>query len=265
MRQWHPAPRAMIDDELMRQWTRDNPAPDLVVHMVLISRMLSGNPWGRTKLAGWSGLTKHAATKAIKDAQRWVDEWKSGTFQPVDSQQHGHPPRTIPDSYGDESGGTRAELGRNSGTIRHHARGITSTPTTQNTTTEQEITGETPAPPPLKQSRGKKIGTEEARHLWAMLNARRQRARQGSRPLKLTPATARALVDGLKYAKPAEILHAFEYFLTAEAARWWRDRDIDLGTFIRPKHLGNFVNAAQDWTPEIEAQQQAEADNVIPF
>ena len=68
MRQWHPAPRAMIDDELMRQWTRDNPAPDLVVHMVLISRMLSGNPWGRAKLAGWSGLTKHAATKAIKDA-----------------------------------------------------------------------------------------------------------------------------------------------------------------------------------------------------
>ena len=264
MQQWHPAPRAMIDDELMRRWTRDNPAPDLVVHLVLVSRILSGNPWGRAKLAAWSGLSKHRATQAIKAAQQWADEWKSGTFQPVDDRARGHQSRAIPDSYGDESGSNQAEAGQKSGKNRHHARGNYKNKTQQNNTDLRQITGETPAPP-SKKSRGKKLGTEEARTLWAALNVRRCEARTGARALKMTPAIARALRDGLSYAKPAEVLHAYEYFLTAEAARWWRDRDLDLRTFIRPAHLGDFVNAAQEWTPEIEAQQQADADNVIPF
>ena len=250
MQQWHPAPRAMIDDELMRRWTRDNPAPDLVVHLVLVSRILSGNPWGRAKLAAWSGLSKHRATQAIKAAQQWADEWKSGTFQPVDDRARGHQSRVIPDSYGDESGSNQAEAGQKSGRNRHHARGITNTPTEQNNT-DRSI---------------KPVGNEKVRQLWADLNARRAIDKGGkARTLKLTPQIARALREALTYSQPVDVLRAYEWFLTAGDARWWQDNGCDLVTFCRQKHIGEFINKAQEWTPEIEAQQQADADNVIPF
>ncbi len=250
MNQWHPAPRAMIDDELMRQWTRDNPAPDLVVHMVLVSRILSGNPWGRAKLAAWSGLTKHAATKAIKAAQQWVNEWESGTFRPVDDRAHGQQSPTILDSYEDETGNIRAETGHKSGRNRHHARGITDTTTKQNNTDPQI----------------KPVGNEQVRQLWADLNARRAIDKGGkARTLKLTPQIARALREALTYSQPVDVLRAYEWFLTAGDARWWQDNGCDLVTFCRQKHIGEFINKSQEWTPEIEAKQQAEAANVIPF
>ena len=134
MKQWHPVPRAMIDDELMRRWDRTNPAPDLVVHMVLVSRILSGNPWGRAKLAAWSGLSKHRASAAIKAAQQWAEEWQSGTFLPRGDPQHGQQPQAIPPTYADETGNNRAKRGHKSGTNLHHARGITDTTTKQNKT-----------------------------------------------------------------------------------------------------------------------------------
>jgi len=250
MKQWHPVPRAMIDDELMRRWDRENPAPDLVVHMVLVSRILSGNPWGRAKLAAWSGLTKHSATKAIKAAQQWVNDWESGTFQPVDDQARGQQSSTIPDSYGDETGRDRAEVGHKSGTNRHHARVITDTNKKQNNTD-----------PSIKP-----VGNEQVRQLWSDLNARRAIDKGGkARTLKLTPQIARALREALTYATPADVLRAYEWFLTAADARWWQDNGCDLVTFCRQKHVGEFINKAQEWTPEIEAKQQAEAANVIPF
>ena len=250
MQQWHPAPRAMIDDELLRRWTRDNPAPDLVGHMVLVSRILSGNPWGRAKLAAWSGLSKHRASSAIKAAQQWVDEWQSGTFLPVGDQQRGQQSPANTDSYDDETGSNQAEAGQKSGRNRHHARGITDTTTKQNKTD-----------PSIKP-----VGNEQVRQLWADLNARRAIDKGGrARTLKLTPQIARALREALTYSQPVDVLRAYEWFLTAADARWWQDNGCDLITFCRQKHIGEFINKAQEWTPEIEAKQQAEAANVIPF
>ena len=195
MKQWHPVPRAMIDDELMRRWDRTNPAPDLVVHMVLVSRILSGNPWGRAKLAAWSGLSKHRASAAIKAAQQWADEWQSGTFLPRGDPQHGQQPQAIPATYADETGNNRAKRGHKSGTNQ----------------------------------------------------------------------IARALREALTYATPADVLRAYEWYLTASDARWWQDNGCDLVTFCRQKHVGEFINKSQEWSPEIEAKQQADAANVIPF
>ena len=250
MQQWHPAPRAMIDDELMRRWTRDNPAPDLVVHMVLVSRILSGNPWGRAKLAAWSGLSKHRASSAIKAAQQWVDEWQSGTFLPVGDQQRGQQSPAKPDSYDDETGSNQAEAGQKSGRNRHHARGNYKNKTQQDNTD-----------PSIKP-----VWNEQVRQLWADLNARRAIDKGGrARTLKLTPQIARALREALTYSQPVDVLRAYEWFLTAADARWWQDNGCDLITFCRQKHIGEFINKAQEWTPEIEAKQQAEAANVIPF
>ena len=260
MQQWHPAPRAMIDDELMRRWTRDNPAPDLVVHMVLVSRILSGNPWGRAKLAAWSGLSKHRASSAIRAAQQWVDEWQSGTFLPVGDQQRGQQSPANPDSCDDESGNNQAEDGQKSGKNQHHGRGITDTKqnnTKQNNNYDDDNDDDEETKP---------VGNEKVRQLWADLNARRAIDKGGkARTLKLTPQIARALREALTYSQPVDVLRAYEWFLTAADARWWQDNGCDLITFCRQKHIGEFINKAQEWTPEIEAKQQAEAANVIPF
>ena len=242
----------MIDDELLRRWTRDNPAPDLVVHMVLVSRILSGNPWGRAKLAAWSGLSKHRASSAIKAAQQWVDEWQSGTFLPVGDQQRGQQSPANTDSYDDETGSNQAEAGQKSGKNQHHGRGITNTRQDNKKQNNRD--------------QSKLIGTKRVRQLWADLNARRAIERGSkSRGLKLTPQISSALNQALTYADPADVLRAYEWFLTAADARWWQDNGCDLITFCAKKHIGNFINKSQEWTPEIEAKQQAEAANVIPF
>ena len=102
MKQWHPAPRGMIDDELMRVWTRDNPAPDLVVHMVLCSRIHTGEPWGKSKLSRWSGLTDYKARQAIKRAEQWMEAWNSEINRHA-THPNAYQSSTIPGTYDDES------------------------------------------------------------------------------------------------------------------------------------------------------------------
>ena len=103
----------------------------------------------------------------------------------------------------------------------------------------------------------------EVRQLWEALNDKRMQWKQGARSLKLTPQIASALVEALRYATPAEVLHAYDWYTTAKAARWWQDHGCDLVTFCRKKHLGEFINKAGEWSLEIERQQE-EIDD-LPF
>ena len=291
MKQWHPAPRGMIDDELMRVWTRDNPAPDLVVHMVLCSRIHTGEPWGKSKLSRWSGLTDYKARQAIKRAEQWMEAWNSEINRHA-THPNAYQSSTIPGTYDDESTG---KIRKNPEINRSRAR---ASYTTTNTRTEldainvgtsadnhtnssgfevahlsvlsDEHTGGQPPPdgnrgpsPPKGGTRGKNIGNEETRQLWQALNQKRQQWKQGARSLKLTPQIASALVEALRYATPDEILHAYDWYTTAKDARWWQDHGCDLITFCRKKHLGEFINKSGDWSIEIEKQRE-EIDD-LPF
>ena len=290
-KQWHPAPRGMIDDELMRVWTRDNPAPDLVVHMVLCSRIHSGAPWGKSKLCKWSGLTDYKARQAIKRAEQWMEAWNS-EINRVTNHPNAYQSSTMAGTYNDESTG---KIRKNPTFNPSRARSLSSTGThtpknnmidvetssdtmtildgyegsfqpvlSESDTDGQAPPGGNPGPSPRKgATRGKNIGTFEVRQLWEALNEKRMQWKQGARSLKLTPQIASALVEALRYATPAEVLHAYDWYTTAKAARWWQDHGCDLVTFCRKKHLGEFINKAGEWSLEIERQQE-EIDD-LPF
>ena len=290
-KQWHPAPRGMIDDELMRVWTRDNPAPDLVVHMVLCSRIHSGAPWGKSKLCKWSGLTDYKARQAIKRAEQWMEAWNK-EINRVTNHANAYQSSTMAGTYGDDSTGkirksptfnpSRARSLSSTGThtpINNMIDVETSSDTMtildgyegsfQPVLSESDTDGQAPpdgnrGPSPRKgANRGKNIGTVEVRQLWEALNDKRKQWKQGARSLKLTPQIASALVEALRYATPAEVLHAYDWYTTAKAARWWQDHGCDLVTFCRKKHLGEFINKAGEWSVEIERQQE-EIDD-LPF
>ena len=290
-KQWHPAPRGMIDDELMRVWTRDNPAPDLVVHMVLCSRIHSGDPWGKSKLCRWSGLTDYKARQAIKRAEQWMEAWNQ-EINRVTNHPNAYQSSTMAGTYDDESTGkirknptfnpSRArslsstgthtptnnmigiETSSDTNTIPDGFEGSPESVLSQGSTDGQAPPGGNPGPSPRKgATRGKNIGTVEVRQLWEALNDKRKQWKQGARALKLTPQIASALVEALRYATPSEILHAYDWYTTAKAARWWQDHGCDLSTFCRKKHLGEFINKAGEWSVEIERQQE-EIDD-LPF
>ncbi len=291
MKQWHPAPRGMIDDELMRVWTRENPAPDLVVHMVLCSRIHTGEPWGKSKLSRWSGLTDYKARQAIKRAEQWMEAWNSEINRHA-THLNAYQSSTIPGTYEDES----TEKNRKNPIFnRSRARSLSSTgtdiPTHEDinvgtsadnhtnssgfevaplSVLSDEHTDGPPPPdgnrgpsPPKGGTRGKNIGTAETRELWQALNDKRKQWKQGARSLKLTPQIASALVEALRYATPDEILHAYDWYTTAKDARWWQEHGCDLITFCRKKHLGEFINKAGEWSIEIEKQRE-EIDD-LPF
>jgi hypothetical protein len=281
----------MIDDELMRVWTRENPAPDLVVHMVLCSRIHTGEPWGKSKLSRWSGLTDYKARQAIKRAEQWMEAWNSEINRHA-NHLNAHQSSTNPGTYEDES---TEKIRKNPTFNRSRARSLSSTGT--NTPTPEYInvgtsadnhtnlSGSKVAPlsvlsdehtdgqppldgnrgpsPPKGGTRGKNIGNEETRELWQALNDKRKQWKQGARALKLTPQIASALVEALRYATPDEILHAYDWYTTAKDARWWQDHGCDLITFCRKKHLGEFINKSGEWSIEIEKQQE-EIDD-LPF
>ena len=291
MKQWHPAPRGMIDDELMRVWTRENPAPDLVVHMVLCSRIHTGEPWGKSKLSRWSGLTDYKARQAIKRAEQWMEAWNSEINRHA-THPNAHQSSTIPGTYDDESTekiqknptfnrsrarssytgtGTDTELDAiNVGTSADNHTNSSGSKVAPLSVLSDERTGGQPPldgnrgpSPPKGGTRGKNIGNEETRELWQALNDKRKQWKQGARALKLTPQIASALVEALRYATPDEILHAYDWYTTAKDARWWQDHGCDLVTFCRKKHLGEFINKAAEWSIEIEKQRE-EIDD-LPF
>ena len=291
MKQWHPAPRGMIDDELIRVWTRENPAPDLVVHMVLCSRIHTGEPWGKSKLSRWSGLTDYKARQAIKRAEQWMEAWNSEINRHA-THPNAYQSSTIPGTYDDES---TEKIRKNPKINRSRARTFdthTHTDThedlidvgtsTDNHTnfsgfevaplsvlSDEQTDGQPPPDgnrgpsPPKGGTRGKKIGTKATRELWQSLNDKRQQVKQGAPPLILTPGVNTALKKALGYATPKQILNAYDWFNHAKEARWWQERNCDLQVFCRQKHLENFINSSMGWTIEKEKQQQ-EIDD-LPF
>ena len=259
MRQWHPAPRAMIDDELARRWTKDNPAPDLVVHMVLCARIDQGAPWGRTKLMQWSGLSRYHAQRAIDRARDWMAEWQQSANVQRTSPPNGTQYATITNGYGVESADNLPQKSQN---LPSRARS-SSTRTDTHTGIDIHV-GQEPDTKPKEGKKAKNIGTAESRERWQRLNDRRKKGRQGAKNMKLTPPIAADLREGLRYATADEILHAYEYFLTSLDNRWWQDNDCDLDTFIRRKHLGSFVSKAAEWDSDIE-KDKLRALTEMPF
>ena len=264
--QWLAIPRPWIDAAMVERYTTDNPAPEALALAMLCARIQAGQPWGKTTLRKWSGLSDWKARKLMREAAEWMDIWESETNRstiqkPTKNQpETNRPTLAIASSYDDSSTEMHARKNQKP-TAR--ARVLSSTGTDTHTGIDIYV-GQEPDTKPKEGKKGKNIGTAESRELWQRLNDRRKKGRQGAKNMKLTPPIAADLREGLRYATADEILHAYEYFLTSLDNRWWQDNGCDLDTFIRRKHLGGFVSKAAEWDSDIE-KDKLRALTEMPF
>ena len=261
MDQWHPAPKTMIDDELIRVWTKENTAPDLVIHMVLGSRIERGAPWGKTRLMRWAGITDYKARQAIRAAEQWIENWNQPIFNRVTFDPNAPQSGAIPEGYANDSTADRPDSTANRPPRASSYNTHTLTPTLDAESQQVEKEKKEPQPDPRR---------EEAERIWEMLNEKRQAARVGLRSLTISDTSRNNLVNALKSFTAEEILHAWDWLAlsSGQNPRWWQSNQIqfDLDTFVRRKHLPQFVNQSRGWSLEHEQQlKQQQSDSIEMF
>jgi hypothetical protein len=74
---WHPAPRGLVIAAATERWTRDRPAPDLVVYLWTWSQYDDGERPTRRQLARLFGWTEHHARTLLArvraDHAAWLE------------------------------------------------------------------------------------------------------------------------------------------------------------------------------------------------
>jgi len=243
MNQWHPAPRAMIDDELMRVWTKDNPAPDLVIHMILTAKLHAGSPWGLGKLMRFSGLSKHYARQAIKRAEDWLGEWENIPKYPTDAPAEMHP---VSNNGEDLHGQNGREYPKKSQNLPSRARSINTD--TEQYSTDPDRQGQI-APVPAAQDKG--IPKDDISAMWATMCGIRADVFPGSqRVLALLPARDQKLRACLRIQKltPDDLVHLTRWFFTADENQWVRDKGYHFDTMLRPANVARYYEKAQGWS-----------------
>ena len=271
MKQWLPVPIGIIETVDNERRLSTEPASMLDGFAYAWLKAQRGAPLSQRQLAAWAGWTKRKATEVLNAVQEagneWADQKRSKNGPPARTKNG--PPKAKDSKQLEESPiHKRTTNGPDliqKRTDRARAYSLQLDPQLHNYTYVGITPDETPPEPEQKKpkkpsNRGKNIGTEQTRALWATLNELRKERRKGSRALKLTPEINRALKEALTYASVDEILHAYEWFTTARSARWWQDHDCDLSTFCRKKHLGQFINNAAEWTPENDHQSSRSMD-----
>jgi hypothetical protein len=80
---WHPAPRGLVTAAATERWTRQHPAPDLVVYLWVWSQHDDGERPTRRQIARLFGWTEHHARTLLKRVKADHSAWHQA-----------HPPRT---------------------------------------------------------------------------------------------------------------------------------------------------------------------------
>ena len=263
MKQWEPIPIAVIETVDNERRLTDTTASTLDGFAYAFLKAQRGAPLSQRQLASWANWSKRRAADTLNAVQKaqndWLDQKRTKNAPPVETQNG--PPNS--NNYAqleqslDHKRTTNGPISDQKRTDR--ARTSTHNYTTLQLDSNVEISEKEPKPKKTRK-RGKNIGTEATRKLWAQLNERRKERKKGARALKLTPEINRALLEVLTYAKPHEVLHAYEWFTTSNAANWWQKHNCDLSTFCRKKHLGQFINNSAEWTPEQDKQIETGLD-----
>ena len=257
MKQWEPIPIAIIETVDNERRLTDSPASTLDGFAYAFLKAQRGAPLSQRQLAAWANWSKRRAADTLNAVQKaqedWADQKRTKNAPPVATQNG--PPKLNDSAQLEQSLDHKRTT---NGPIPDQKRTDRARTSIHNYNTitdliDVEISTEEPKPKKTRK-RGKNIGTDATRELWAQLNERRKERKKGTRALKLTPEINRALLESLTYAKPHEVLHAYDWFTTSKAAQWWQERDCDLSTFCRKKHLGQFINNSAEWTPESDQQ-----------
>ena len=262
--QWIAIPRPWVDEELQGQWTKDNPAPDLMCLAMLCARHQAGKPWGKSKLVRWSGVSDWKARNLLRQAADWMSAQGSGPTENQPRSTHvstGNQPETnrrsstITDSYEEQPTEVHAGFHREPTGL---ARASSLLQYNTSTIPVSDM-GDTPKPPARKSKKKNTItghGSEEVRAVWDALNKQRQKYRPGARGITLQRSWAATLRDQLKISTPGDIMRAYRYFSEGDGARWWQDNDLDLHAMMTRRTMERMMAESTDWSPEADIQRQ---------
>jgi hypothetical protein len=250
MNRWHPAPRAIIDDELMRRWTKENPAPDLVIHMVLVSRIESGAPWTKGKLSRWAGVTDYKARQCIAAAEAWLKEWTepqlqtSTPFNRIGDEVNNRTHSIISTTCDTDSTAIQPQKTANQPLARASSSSTrTHTPHTHVGLSVKPDEIESPATPDPEPT----PKPDELGKLWTDMEAIRLRhvkgrtGRLGKRRDTLRRRVAEHSVD--------IVLHAWLWLWESshKRAQYLRDEGYGVNTFLRASNLRDYVDMSAGW------------------
>ena len=96
---WHPAPRGLIHAAAAERWTREHPAPDIVVYLWIWSQRDDGAPPSKRDVMRYFGWSDHYARKMLTrvrdDYAAWVRAVSPGStpghLPPATSYYNGLP------------------------------------------------------------------------------------------------------------------------------------------------------------------------------
>ena len=92
MKIWHPAPRGLIHAAAVERWTKENPAPDLVVYLWVYSQRDEGEAPTRRQVARLFGWSEHRSRKMISRVGQDHKEWLIATSPKL--RTSGSPPKS---------------------------------------------------------------------------------------------------------------------------------------------------------------------------
>ena len=90
---WHPAPRGLVIAAATERWTRDRPAPDLVVYLWTWSQYDDGERPTRRQLARLFGWTEHHARTLLARVRADHAAWAEAHPPTLSHSRRPQPPR----------------------------------------------------------------------------------------------------------------------------------------------------------------------------
>ena len=219
MKQWQPAPKHMALELMKVRWTKENPAPDVVVHLWMWHLVSSG---GTTTIrdimdyAGWSKWKSHNFQREfVTFRNHWVSH-DSGQKPERNVQANPTISATCDDKPDAYTGHSRARAVPIQSTV---------TPTLVNKTN--------------------KVGSDSLDALWEKVNAIRTRAGH-ARPLTLPKSRRRVLRARVKEFSEGDVLRVVEWWLFSEHnhAVFLRERNTNIDTIISPSKFHKYLEAS---------------------
>jgi len=249
MKQWQPAPKHMALELMKVRWTKQNPAPDVVVHLWMWHLVSSGGTTTIRDIMDYAGWSKWKSHNFKKEFVTFRNHWVSNdSGQKPDKNVTATPTISTtcddkPDAY---TGHSRART----------------TPTTLNS-----------LQPTVNKTH--KADKDSLDALWEKVNAIRTRAGH-TRKLSLPPARRRVLRARVKDFNAEDVLRVIEWWLFSphDKAVWLRENGIRMDTIISPSKFHKYLeysheeNQAPSKPMGVREMMQLSNEkrlNVIPF
>jgi hypothetical protein len=219
MKQWQPAPKHMALELMKVRWTKENPAPDVVVHLWMWHLVSSGGTVTVRDIMDYAGWSKWKSHNFKKEFVTFRNHWVShDSGQKPDKNVTATP--TI---------STTCEPAPDAYTGHSRARAVLNTPTTLQTTVNKTH----------------KADKDSLDALWEKVNAIRTRAGH-TRKLELPKPRRRVLRARVKEYSEGDVLRVVEWWLFSEHnhAVFLRERNTNVDTIISPSKFHKYLEAS---------------------